>query len=93
MKLRSISAFGVCLGASAAAAAAGAAKSRDAGPVYARLTKPRWAPPASVFGPVWTILYTTVGIAAWRAGRSGAVRVPLAWSLYATALTAAVSDP
>lgn len=32
---------------------------------YARLNKPAWAPEPSVFGPVWTILYTLMGIAAW----------------------------
>jgi tryptophan-rich sensory protein len=33
---------------------------------YRRLSKPAWAPPASVFGPVWTLLYLLMGIAAWR---------------------------
>lgn len=32
---------------------------------YARLEKPSWGPPAWVFGPVWTVLYALMGIAAW----------------------------
>jgi len=27
--------------------------------------RPEWAPPSSVFGPVWTVLYALMGIAAW----------------------------
>jgi translocator protein len=27
---------------------------------YAQLAKPAWAPPASVFGPVWTVLYAVI---------------------------------
>jgi tryptophan-rich sensory protein len=33
---------------------------------YATLTKPAWTPPDRVFGPVWTLLYTLMAIAAWR---------------------------
>jgi tryptophan-rich sensory protein len=116
------------------------------------LRKPGWAPPAGLFGPVWTVLYAMIGGVGWRvwtrqpgsaiealhvaqlllnavwpstffeirdrrvalavvAGLdvtvaaealllrdrdrlAAALLVPyLLWSLYATALTAAVSDP
>ena len=32
---------------------------------YAALEKPAWTPPDAVFGPVWTFLYATMGVAAW----------------------------
>ena len=48
-----------------AAAAVGAAASADAPSFYAELVKPDWAPPAWVIGPVWTVLYLLMGIAAW----------------------------
>ena len=34
-------------------------------PWYTDLTKPRWTPPNWLFGPVWTILYVVMAIAAW----------------------------
>jgi len=48
-----------------AVAAVGAAASIDAAFFYAQLDRPGWAPPASVFGPVWSVLYLLMGIAAW----------------------------
>src|SRR5687767_12959252 len=48
-----------------AAAAVGGAASAGAGDFYARLDRPGWAPPGWVFGPVWTVLYATQGVAAW----------------------------
>lgn len=48
-----------------AAAAIGAVASIDASTFYAQLVRPVWAPPASVFGPVWSVLYLLMGIAAW----------------------------
>ncbi len=52
------------------AAAVGAAASVDAPSFYAQLSKPAWAPPAGVFGPVWTLLYALMGVAAWLVWRS-----------------------
>ena len=52
------------------AAAVGAVASVDAPSFYAQLNKPSWAPPAGVFGPVWTVLYALMGVAAWLVWRS-----------------------
>lgn len=41
--------------------------SRRAPSMYARLDKPAWAPPASAFGPVWTVLYGSLAVVGWRA--------------------------
>jgi benzodiazapine receptor len=32
---------------------------------YVNLNKPAWTPPNGVFGPVWTLLYASMGLAAW----------------------------
>jgi tryptophan-rich sensory protein len=53
-----------------AAAVVGAVASADAANFYAQLVKPPWAPPAWVFGPVWSILYALMGVAAWLVWRS-----------------------
>ena len=53
------------LAAAFVAAGIGAVASIDAASFYAQLSRPAWAPPASVFGPVWTALYLLMGIAAW----------------------------
>lgn len=43
---------------------------------YGTLDKPFFTPPASVFGPVWTVLYLSMAVSAWlvwrRRGFSGA---------------------
>ena len=47
------------------AAALGALASANAGDFYGQLIRPTWAPPAWLFGPVWTILYAMMAVAAW----------------------------
>jgi tryptophan-rich sensory protein len=37
---------------------------------YRALDKPAWSPPPWLFAPVWTLLYATIGIAAWLVDRS-----------------------
>jgi len=54
-----------------AAAAIGALVSVQAADFYRQLAQPSWAPPASVFGPVWSVLYVLMGVAAWLAWREG----------------------
>ncbi len=53
-----------------ATAAVGAAASVQAAPFYAELVRPAWAPPGWLFGPVWTVLYTLMAIAAWLVWRA-----------------------
>ncbi|HET9646592.1 MAG TPA: TspO/MBR family protein [Burkholderiaceae bacterium] len=53
-----------------AAAAVGAIASVDAAGFYVRLNKPPWAPPAWLFGPVWSALYFLMGVSAWLVWRS-----------------------
>ena len=48
-----------------ATAAIGAIASVSATAFYAALNRPEWAPPAWLFGPVWTVLYGLMAIAAW----------------------------
>ncbi|MDH3444131.1 MAG: tryptophan-rich sensory protein [Deltaproteobacteria bacterium] len=60
--------------ASFAASAVGAVASIQAKSFYSQLAQPDWAPPPEVFGPVWTVLYALMGIAAWLVWRSGGFR-------------------
>ena len=47
------------------AAAIGGLASANAGNFYNQLVQPSWAPPAWLFGPVWSVLYAMMGVAAW----------------------------
>jgi benzodiazapine receptor len=49
----------------AAAAALGAVATSQAPSFYLALDRPAWAPPPGVFGPVWSLLYLLMGVAAW----------------------------
>jgi tryptophan-rich sensory protein len=53
------------LAASYAVAAVGAVASAQAGAFYGQLARPALSPPGWVFGPVWSVLYTLMGVAAW----------------------------
>jgi translocator protein len=70
-KVRSLIGFFVSLGITFTAAALGGWASAKAPGFYALLQKPSWAPPAAVFGPVWTLLYLFMAIAAWLVWREG----------------------
>lgn len=55
---------------------------------YENLIKPDWAPPADVFGPVWTILYIIIAVSfgyvfykGYRGEVSGKIWVPFALNL------------
>jgi tryptophan-rich sensory protein len=53
------------IAATLAAGGVGGAASAGAADFYAELARPAWAPPGWLFGPVWTVLYVLMGIAAW----------------------------
>jgi tryptophan-rich sensory protein len=54
----------------AVTATIGAMASIEARDFYAQLQRPLWAPPGWLFGPVWTLLYALMGIAAWLVWRA-----------------------
>jgi len=67
----------------AVVAAVGAFASLDADLFYCALSRPAWAPAASLFGPVWTVLYLLMAIAAWRVWlRAGFAEARLELSLF-----------
>lgn len=57
-----LAAFGA---ATAAAAVTGSLAALDASDRYGALVQPSWAPPAWLFGPVWTVLYVAIAVAGW----------------------------
>ncbi len=72
-----------------AAAAIGAFASAQAGAFYAQLQQPVWAPPGWLFGPVWTVLYLMMAIAAWLVWRvHGFRRARVALGLFVLQLAA-----
>jgi len=52
-----------------AAALGGWATASSVGTWFVTLNKPPWNPPSWLFGPVWSVLYTLMAIAAWRVWR------------------------
>lgn len=75
-----IPALGISLAAAAIAAGVGGLASVNAAAKYGLLEQPSWAPPAWVFGPVWTVLYVLMAVAAWLVWRT---RPPVATSALA----------
>jgi translocator protein len=72
MKPNKQSAFvlgGFLIASFSAAAIGGYATAESVRTWYPLLNKPAWNPPAWVFGPAWTLLYTLMSIAAWRVWR------------------------
>jgi tryptophan-rich sensory protein len=51
-------------------AAIGAVASANAGAFYSELTRPSWAPPGWLFGPVWSVLYALMAVSAWLVWRA-----------------------
>jgi benzodiazapine receptor len=68
------------LAASFVTGAVGGLASINAAGFYGQLVQPAWAPPAWLFGPVWSVLFVMMAVAAWlvwrRHGFGGA-----AWAL------------
>lgn len=72
-----------------AAAAIGAVASTQAPDFYQQLDRPAWAPPAALFGPVWTALYFLMAVAAWLVWRGRGWRgAPVALALFVVQLGA-----
>ncbi len=74
-----------------AASYIGAIASFQAKSFYGLLSQPAWAPPPWLFGPVWTVLYAMMAVAAWLVWRHGGVqanRHPLALYLAQLAFNA-----
>lgn len=75
--------------ASFAAAGLGGIASSGASGFYQQLAKPGWAPPSWLFGPVWTVLYLLMGVAAWLVWRErGFAGARAALTLFAVQLAA-----
>jgi len=58
---------------------------------YAGLHKPSWTPPNAAFGPVWTFLYLTTGVAAWLVWRKGGAGATPALVVFAVQLAVNVA--
>jgi tryptophan-rich sensory protein len=59
--------LGLCFGVAALGSAVTLPAVRD---WYPTLAKPGFTPPNWLFGPVWTVLYAAMAVAAWRAWRT-----------------------
>jgi tryptophan-rich sensory protein len=62
------------LAASFVTGAVGGLASVNAPSFYGQLVQPAWAPPALLFGPVWSLLFVLMGVAAWLVWRKHGFR-------------------
>jgi benzodiazapine receptor len=86
---RQVLSLAVWLAVTFVAGALGALASVDAPVFYRALERPAWAPPPAVFGPVWTVLYALIGVAAWLVWqRRGSRRVAATLVLFVVQLAA-----
>ena len=71
-----------------AGAVGGLASTNDSS-FYGQLVQPSWAPPAWLFGPVWSVLFVLMGISAWLVWRQHGFRgAGVALKLFAAQLLA-----
>ena len=61
--IRTFFPFAIAVGV--ASAAAGSLTEMSVHRWYVHIAKPAWTAPAKIFGPVWTILYAAMALAAW----------------------------
>ena len=70
-----------------AAAVGGVATAAAVRTWYPTLMKPRWNPPARLFGPVWSALYLMMAVSVWLVWRTrDATNVSVALGLFAVQL-------
>lgn len=69
----------ICVVATFAAALIGGLAASSSRETYAALELPAWAPPGSLFGPVWTVLYILIAIAGWILWNAGSTRALVLW--------------
>ncbi|QWC86943.1 tryptophan-rich sensory protein [Nocardioidaceae bacterium] len=81
---RSLLTLGGFAVAVAVAAGLGGVAASSASSTYAALDLPPYAPPAWLFGPVWTVLYVMIAASAWVLWRAAQTR-GAAWSPALTA--------
>ena len=75
--------------AACAAGGVGAIASARAAAFYGQLVQPSWAPPSWLFGPVWSVLYVSMAVAAWLVWRERGFRgAPVALGLFVLQLVA-----
>jgi translocator protein len=69
--------FGFILLCAGCGALAGFATMQSVVEWYPTLNKPSWTPPNWLFGPMWTVLYIMMAVAAWLVWRAGRAQTAL----------------